>query len=223
VWPSLARRASEPEQLDLGVAPSEALASLRDLRFVNRWLGGHSLQETVLPLLAEGAWSILDVGCGSADLLGLVVERARAPVRAIGLDIKPLHLQLAPPGVQRVVADVRALPFAPASFDVVTASLFLHHFDANELPGIIRSLFLLTRRALVVSDLRRARVPWVFGHLLFPLLFRSQVSVDDGLISIRRGFLDAELRRAFEQAGIEHVRIDRRFPYRLVAVARPAG
>jgi hypothetical protein len=43
--------------------------------------------------------------------------------------------------------------------------------------------------------------------------------VADGLLSIRRGFSDAELRRAFEQAGIRQVRIRRRFPYRLVAVA----
>jgi hypothetical protein len=45
------------------------------------------------------------------------------------------------------------------------------------------------------------------------------VSVHDGLVSIRRGFRPAELRSAFEEAGLPHVRIRRRFPYRLLAIA----
>ena len=65
--------------------------------------------------------------------------------------------------MRRVVADVRRLPFATGSFDVVTASLFLHHFDGRELPAVLAGLFRLARRALVVNDLHRARVPYVFG------------------------------------------------------------
>ena len=102
---------------------------------------------------------------------------------------------------------------------MVTASLFLHHFDAPELPGVLRSLFALCRRALVVNDLRRARVPYLFSRLVFPFVFQSPVSVNDGLVSIRRGFTPAELAAAFAAAGLERVRLVRRFPYRLVAVA----
>ena len=81
-----------------------------------------------------------------------------------------------------------------------------------------------SRRALVVNDLRRARVPYVFGRAFFKLLFRSPVSVSDGLVSIRRAFLPGELRDAFAAAGIPAVAIRRTFPYRLLAVAeRPAG
>jgi len=117
-----------------------------------------------------------------------------------------------------VVADVRRLPFPPRSFDVVTASLFLHHFDAPEVAGVLRTLFALARRALIVNDLRRARVPYVFGRVTFPWLFRSRVSVADGLLSIRRAFTPVELLHAFREAGIP-VAIRRRFPYRLLAVA----
>jgi hypothetical protein len=106
---------------------------------------------------------------------------------------------------------------------VVTASLFLHHFDEPEAPGVLKALFTLARRALVVNDLHRAAVPWLFGRAVFPWVFRSVVSVDDGLLSIRRAFRPAELRTAFERAGIPNVRIARRFPYRLVAVAEAAA
>jgi hypothetical protein len=142
---------------------------------------------------------------------------------SVGLDLKLLHLREAPPAVLPVVGDVRALPFRPGSFEVVTTSLFLHHFDEPELPGVLASLYALARRALVVNDLRRAALPYWFGRLAFPFLFRSPVSVADGLLSIRRGFTDGELRAGFERAGIPQVRLRRRFPYRLVAVAeRPA-
>jgi SAM-dependent methyltransferase len=204
------------------VPEAEALGSLDDLRFVNRWLGGRrALLRAIGPYLRtrDGRAWLLDVGCGSADLPAYLLEHTAARLSAVGVDIKPLHLRGAPPGVHRVAADVRALPFAASRFDVVTASLFLHHFDGAEVAGVLRALFELTRGALVVNDLRRAWVPYLFGRASFPLLFRSRVSVADGLLSIRRAFTEPELRAAFVEAGIRGVRVRRCFPYRLLAVA----
>jgi ubiquinone/menaquinone biosynthesis C-methylase UbiE len=212
-------RSTEPELLDLGVDEEEARRSLADLRFVNRWLGaGRALRGVVLPRLHPGA-RLLDVGCGSGDLPAGLARSSPGAVVAVGMDTKLLHLREAPPELRRVIGDVRALPFPPRSFDVVTATHFLHHFDAPELPRLLRSLFGLCRRALVVNDLRRSRVPHAVSRWLFPLVLRSRVSVNDGLVSIRRGFTRGELDEAFRAAGIARVSITRRFPYRLVAVA----
>jgi ubiquinone/menaquinone biosynthesis C-methylase UbiE len=137
----------------------------------------------------------------------------------VGVDLKPLHLAQAPAEVRRVVADARALPFAPRSFDVVLASLFLHHFDGPQVAAVLRALYSLCRRALVVNDLHRTRVPYVFARTVFPWLMRSPVSVADGLLSIRRAFTPEELQEAFRDAGIPEVRVRRSLPYRLVAVA----
>jgi SAM-dependent methyltransferase len=202
------------------VPEDEALRSLGDLAFVDRWLGNRrAFSAAVLPYLRGGGRRILDVGCGSGDVVSRLRRAAGGETLAVGVDIKAMHLKAAPPDIQRVVADVRALPFAPASFDVVTASLFLHHFDAPELPEVLRGLYALARRALVVNDLRRARVPYVFGRAFFKLLFRSPVSVEDGLVSIRRAFTPHELADAFAAGGMPAVRVRRSFPYRLVAVA----
>lgn len=223
----LSRRIDEPELLDLGVSDEEAERSLADLRFVNRWLGNRGrFLRTLRPYLSSHAAaganghpaSLLDVGCGSGDVPAFVVAGAGVPVLAVGLDAKELHLRALPPSVKPVRGDVRALPFAPGSFDVVTASLFLHHFGDQELPEVLRGLWRLARRALVVNDLRRARLPYVFGQATFRFLFRTHVSVEDGLLSIRRGFTPGELAAAFATAGIP-ARVRREFPYRLVAVA----
>jgi SAM-dependent methyltransferase len=220
----LSRRATDGELLDEGVPDEEALRSLADIRFVNRWLGNRGrLASAVRPYLEASARPrLLDVGCGSADIPAHLLRTARRPILAVGVDIKLLHLEAAPREVRRVRANVRALPFAPRSFDVVMASLFLHHFDAHELGSVLGGLFGLARGALVINDLRRARVPYAFGRAAFPLLFRSRVSVADGLLSIRRGFTPAELAAAFAEARIP-VRIERTFPYRLLAVAERAA
>jgi SAM-dependent methyltransferase len=219
--PDLRSRATEPEQLDEGVPEKEALRSLADLRLVNRWLGNRrGLLRAVRPHLPPGG-RLLDVGCGSGDVSAFLLKHLPGPLRAVGVDIKTLHLRAAPRAVRGVVADVRRLPFPDRAFDVVTASLFLHHFEAEELPAILAGLLRVARRALVVNDLHRAVVPYLFGRTAFPLLFRSRVSVEDGLLSIRRGFRADELQAAFARAGVPGVTVGRRFPYRLLAVVTP--
>ena len=218
-WPDLRARSTDPELLDASLPESEVRKSLADLRFVNRWLGSRrGLLRAMAPYLPPRG-RLLDVGCASGDVTAFLRAGLPGLSLAVGIDRKPLHLREAPRGIGRVAADVRQLPFRPRSFDVVTASLFLHHFDAGELPGLLRDLSRFARRAIVVSDLRRALVPYLFGRATFPLLFKTRVSVHDGLVSIRRAFRDEELRAAFAAAGMPAVEIRRVFPYRLVAVA----
>jgi len=215
----LEARATERELLDEGVPEAETRRSLGDLRFVNRWLGNRrALLRAAGPHLPPGG-RLLDVGCGSGDVPAFLHERLPAHPSAFGVDVKLLHVAAVPPSVRPVVGDVRKLPFADGTFDVVTASQFLHHFDAPELPALLAGLHRLARRALVVNDLHRALVPWLFGRVAFPLLFRSRVSVEDGLLSIRRGFRPDELGAAFSAAGLARVAIRRSWPYRLIAVA----
>jgi ubiquinone/menaquinone biosynthesis C-methylase UbiE len=217
--PALDERSTEAELLD-GELPAAAVrASLADLRLVNRWLAGRrGLRRAVAGLMPRGG-RLLDVGCGSGDVAGYLGTRLGSDVLCVGVDQKLLHLREAPPAVACVAADAGRLPFLDRSFDVVTASLFLHHFDAARLAGLLRELGRVAQRAVVVSDLERARVPLLFGRLVFPLLFRTPVSVHDGLVSIRRGFRPHELEAAFSAAGLRDVAVRRLFPYRLLAVA----
>jgi SAM-dependent methyltransferase len=221
---NLSARSTDVEMLDKGVPEQEALESLADLRRVNRWLGTHRrLRRATRPFLSSSPRPrLLDVGCGSADILERIRRSFPGPCLAVGVDIRLLHLRAAPPSVRRVVADVHALPFPGGAFDVVLASHFLHHFDGAEAAVVLRRLYDLARRALIVDDIRRARVPYVFARSLFPWLLRSPVSVADGALSIRRAFTAAELAAAFAEAGIP-VRIRRVFPYRLLAVAQKAA
>ena len=153
--PDLRRRSREPELLDAGVSPGETALNLADLRLVNRFLGGrHHLLDAVKPFVGPGS-RLLDVGCASGDLPAFLLDHLESPPLAVGLDVKRTHLRGLPGTVRPVVADMKALPFPDRAFDVVTASLVLHHFDDESLARVLRGLFRLARRALVVSDLRR--------------------------------------------------------------------
>jgi SAM-dependent methyltransferase len=66
----------------------------------------------------------LDVGAGPAILSG---ELAPLISRAVALDPSAAMLAHAPAGVERVVGEAEAMPFADGSFDLVTAVNALHH------------------------------------------------------------------------------------------------
>ncbi|PYQ12744.1 MAG: hypothetical protein DMF80_17520 [Acidobacteria bacterium] len=190
------------------------------MRRVNRWLGTHRrLWRVVRPFLESSPRPrLLDVGCGSADIPDRIRRAFSRPMLTVGVDLKLLHLRAAPPEIRRVVADAHALPFATEAFDVVVASHFVHHFDGSDAAAVLRRLYDLARSALVVDDIRRARVPYLVARWLFPVLLRSRVSRADGVVSVRRAFTPRELAAAFAEAGVP-VRIRRGFPYRLLAVA----
>ncbi|HEU4630441.1 MAG TPA: class I SAM-dependent methyltransferase [Gemmatimonadaceae bacterium] len=69
--------------------------------------------------------SLLDVGCGSARRLAAARVAGAAP--AVGVDLTPEMLARALEPQLLAAADVRALPFAAATFDVVWCRLVIGH------------------------------------------------------------------------------------------------
>ncbi|HKQ60445.1 MAG TPA: methyltransferase domain-containing protein, partial [Candidatus Polarisedimenticolaceae bacterium] len=223
-------RSHAPELMDRSDNPREALAAaLRDLRLVNRWLGGRRvLSEAIRPLLLahppQRPLRLLDVGTGDADLPLALLELAQGLGRSLevtAVDRDPQTVALAAQAVRGrgaihvVQADARRLPFAPGAFDLVTASLFLHHFRQHEVVELLAAFRRLARRAVLVNDLRRHRVPWLFIGLAGRATRRSAMFVHDGPLSVLRGFTAGELLEAARGAGARGARVERRWPYRL--------
>jgi Methylase involved in ubiquinone/menaquinone biosynthesis len=222
------------ELLDLGEGTDEDVArNLADLRRINRFLGGRRVVlEALTRLVADAGLhelSLLDVGTGSADIPGAVADwcRSRGIVGNVtALDLSERNLRIARArlgineGVQLVRGDSLSLPFADRSVDVVTASLFLHHFEDADVVRLLADFARVARRAVIVNDLIRNLVPYWFARLTGPLLATSYLTRYDGPASVLRGFTAREMARHAERAGLRHVRVRRRFPYRLALVAR---
>jgi len=212
--PDLRTRATEPELLDLGVPEAETRESLADLRFVNRWLGNRgALLRAVREHLPPGG-RVLDVGCGSADLPVFLLSRLPGPLLAVGLDVKAFHLRAAPRTVRRVVADVRHLPFPERSFDVVTASLFLHHVPPERTPEAIAAIDRLATRGVIISDLLRSALTWgAVGALAW--VAGNRIVRHDAPLSVRRAFRVGELGRLAWAASLPYLRARREGCFRV--------
>ena len=82
------RRLDEPELLDEHDAPrADMERSLRDLRRINRYLGGIATYRRLIRRF-PGVRSIVDLGAGTADLL----ESVKGTVLRVAVDFKIEHL-----------------------------------------------------------------------------------------------------------------------------------
>jgi SAM-dependent methyltransferase len=178
--------------------PAEIADSLRDLRSINRWLGGtattHRLLARAMRAREMRSATLLEAGSGDGYLIGAVASRLHREgrsLRVVLLDRAVTHLLDAPfPGV---VGDALALPFAGASFDFVTCNLLAHHFEPPELARFVRGALAVSRVAIIINDLRRH---WL--HLWLSraggLLYRSRVTRHDSVASVRRAYTVSEWR-----------------------------
>lgn len=226
--PERSKRVEIMDRRDAGA--SDIAGALRDIRLVNRYLGGGgAILAALRPMLRDLAThqplELLDVGTGSADLPLTIVRCGRrigGEVHITALDHDPTIAQIAArvcssaPQIRVVVGDALRLPFPPRSFDVVTASMFLHHFSHDEAVRLLLEFRRVARRAVVINDLRRHLLPWGFICLAARLTLRHPIFVHDAALSVLRGFTAGELQGMAAQAGARGARVMHRWPFRLL-------
>jgi len=213
------QRLIRPELLD-HAEPEEARVNLEDLVRINRWFGGHS---TVLKTLARVAprdqtFSLLDVGAASGDS-ARIIQGAYPSATVTSLDYNLVNCAAAP--MPKVIADAFQLPFAAQSFDFVFCSLFLHHFSNEQVVEFLRNAHAIARRALIVCDLERHILPYLFLPATRFFFGWKRLTLHDGPISVRASFRVSELKRLSEKAGIRGAEIAVYRPaFRIAMIAR---
>jgi ubiquinone/menaquinone biosynthesis C-methylase UbiE len=217
--------------------PRALAANLRDLRRINRWLGGVALSAAAIDALAahRADLTVLDVGTGGADIPLALLDRSRARGlrwRIAGLDSRPEVLAaaaIATPGLATTdgldlhVGDGRSLPFPDRSFDVVHASLLLHHLTPVEAAALLREMARVARLGIVVNDLSRCWRNWLGAWLLGHLLTGNRYTRHDAPLSVRRAYLASEAAAMIRGADLAPVRTIEGFlghRYAIAAVPR---
>lgn len=198
---------------------------MRDVERANLMFGGRraALAELdgILRELPDGS-TILDVGTGRGDIPAAIKQRAKSMgknITTIGIDQSlPLVAEHYPGNDVVLRGDALSLPFHDASVDVVMASQILHHFPEKSAIALVRELNRVARRYVVISDLRRSIMAatglWVSSFLLG----FHPVSRHDGVVSVMRGFLPAELADIVAKATGQRPVVRRRLGFRVTAV-----
>jgi SAM-dependent methyltransferase len=208
-------RSTEPERIDTGdYTPEEYATFLREIRFINRYLGdSRALRRSLLSEIKRldlRAFSVLDVACGSGELLRQTAEFAKATgkkARLTGIDLHELSFTKRHPDVSSVRGDAFRLPFDNDSFDYAISSLFFHHLSDEQIPEALAEMSRVSRRGVFVIDLHRHAAALYLYKLFCAVLGISRLVKEDGSLSIKRGFRIDELSQYGE--------VSRSAPFRL--------
>jgi len=215
----LSKRVIEPELLE-HAPPEEARANLAQIVKLNERFGGHGVLRKTLAKVVNGdeAFTLLDIGSASGDTAKLIKQLYPAAT-VTSLDLSPTHLADAPH--PKLLADAFQLPIKPESFDFVFCSLFLHHFEGPVVSELMANFYRLAKRALLVSDLERHMLPYLFFPLTKPFMRWTPITMHDGMFSIRSAFRACEMKQLAEDAGLPHAEVQVHRPaFRLSVIAR---
>jgi ubiquinone/menaquinone biosynthesis C-methylase UbiE len=204
-------RIESEEILDEHDVPREDMErSLRDLRRINRYLGGMGMMRKMIGEFTPR--SVVDLGAGTCDQLEMLRD---VPLR-VGLDRNLAHLTYLRNGsrVHRVVGDAHRLPFRDGAVDLVTSSHFFHHFSPEENRHILGESLRIARQGVAVTDTRRHRLPLLFTIVLGALRLVGRVTALDAPASVRQGYTLKEAKAIAPQAGARQWRLLRRWPFR---------
>ncbi len=234
MWPEFPERSHRAELIDdLDHDPETLRVTIEAVERVNRCCGGIQTSLRGLEsLMSPGTrqLSILDVGTGNGALPAEFVQWGRArdiDVEAHGIDLIGSSIDEA----TRRHRDVEGLTFARRDlfkldgedrYDIVHASLLLHHFFEGDEVDCLRQMARLSRVGIVVNDLHRHPLHYLGAQCLIPMVTRDRLARHDGPISVSRGFTRPELRERARRAGLDHVSIAWRPPFRWLLVA-PTG
>ncbi|MGY8943594.1 MAG: methyltransferase domain-containing protein [Flavobacteriales bacterium] len=180
--------------------------TLDKLENINRWLGGNLMTVKALKKVLknhpkEQELIIADIGCGHGDILRDVAKFGRKngyKMKLIGMDANPTAIAYANelstefPELSFKTEDIFSEAFKNRKFDVVLATLFLHHFKEAQLVSFLGNTLKQTKIGIVVNDLHRHKLAY-YLFMLLSVFIKNNMIIEDGLTSVLRGFKRNEL------------------------------
>jgi 2-polyprenyl-3-methyl-5-hydroxy-6-metoxy-1,4-benzoquinol methylase len=212
------KRSFDPAVLEMMDRPQPVSAELeRDLerlRQLNRWFGSHRLVLNFMRrwIKPHTRTRIVDLATGSGDIPRLIANYARgirAQVEIDALDRQSATLEIA----QKLSSGYPEICYREAdilewnsveTYDIALCTLALHHFSDEDAVSVLRRCRQLSRRFVLVSDLRRGFLLPTGVYFLTAMIFREPMTRHDARISAVRAFSFTEMRNLALRAGWKH-------------------
>ena len=222
-------RTYESEIMDDFALEGEILRDALDkIAEINQLLGGNKLTlQGVKSLIKDFDVSkevtIVDVGCGNGDMLRTLSnfgQKHDLRLKLIGIDANNFTIQHARnlssayANINYRCEDIFEESFQQLNYDLVLCTLTLHHFKDSEIVSLLKVFQQNARLGIVINDLQRSAVSYrLFQALCF--VFRlNDMSREDGLVSILRGFKKNELTAFSKQLHFKKYTIQWKWAFR---------
>jgi 2-polyprenyl-3-methyl-5-hydroxy-6-metoxy-1,4-benzoquinol methylase len=216
--PDLTSRSAQIEIMDDLEASGKIIdVTLSELETINLLLGGNYVTINGINKLLNGKQlshvSVADVGCGSGDILKLMrkyFNRKRISATLTGIDANPNIVAyarantLAADNIQYEAVNIFSPEFKTRKFDILTGTLFFHHFSNEELIDFFRNLKSQLTIGFVINDIHRHWFAYHSIKVLTRIFSKSTMVKHDAPVSVMRAFRKNELQEILRQAGIQH-------------------
>ena len=231
----LSQRSTEAEVMDDLSSSGEIIGvTLRELETINLLLGGNNVTiDGIKKLLKHqsNAYEIVigDVGCGSGDILKLIRKFLREKgwrAKLMGFDANEniaLYANAHTDPRDEITyhaIDIFSDAFRSFRFDIVTGTLFFHHFTDQQLSDFFRQLKSQVKIGIVINDIHRHWFAYYSIKWLTRAFSRSAMVINDAPLSVARAFKKRDLIQILESAGIENYSIRWMWAFRWQVIVR---
>ena len=212
----------QKELLDADEIPEKDLIlNLKELKFINTYLGGHAVIEKGLKLFGRTALNILEIGSGGGDNLIFLKNKFQNNQYA-GLDIKEVCIKYAAaqdPSIDWILADYKEHK-PKKTYDIIFNSLFCHHFNDDELVKMLQWMKKNAKLGFFIGDLHRHWLAYYSIKLLTTFFSSSYLVKNDAPLSVKRGFTRNEWKLLLKKAGIENYKIKWCWAFRYLIIVK---
>lgn len=213
---------------DLSLATDALRQNLAELETINTWLGGYApvldALERLRPQFPAGRpLRLADLGSGGGDTLRHIARWARrhqVPVELVGIDANPFMLRYAAakaqefPEISFQQQDIFSAEFQQQPFDILTCSLFCHHFSDDALVALLPRWQQQAALAVVINDLHRHPLAYYSIRWLTRLFRGSYLVQNDAPLSVARAFRRPDWQQLLRRAGIRRYTLRWRWAFR---------
>jgi 2-polyprenyl-3-methyl-5-hydroxy-6-metoxy-1,4-benzoquinol methylase len=224
-------RSPKKELLDFGGIPFEAIRkNMKELEFINKYLGGHNTTIDGFKQLANSKKEITvcEIGCGGGDNLMAIYswcKKENIDVRLIGIDINSNCIAIAKSKYNNsafnfLTSDYRDFTFTNSRPEIIFSSLFCHHFNNEELEFMFSWMMNNSSTGFFINDLHRNSVAYHSIHFLTKIFSNSYLVKNDAPLSVLRGFVRKEWELILERAGLNSYSLQWKWAFRWLLVVK---
>ncbi len=208
---------------DFSINDNRIDKALDELKLINKYLGGISTTRFGLKSFKNlKINSIIDVGSGASDIL-LSFNNKKKLFTIISIDKNSTvvkYLKQQDKDSINITSDAFTIPLKDKSCDLIHSSLFLHHFDEEQIVELIREYLRVCRIGIIINDLRRSFFALAGITLLTKLFSKSTMVKNDAPLSVKRGFIRSDLVYLMKKAGVKNFSIYPRWAFRWLVVVK---